>query len=535
MFRDSDRGVNDVIAYVLLTGIIISTSVVILQTGTQAVTETRDKSGVGQAQTAISQFDSQTEIVARGGGVSHQSVSLKFVSGVDESLEIRDTGQIRIQTTNRSSGNKKDVYNKTIGTLLYESSEVEIAYQSGAVFQKRPRANSSYTTTLNHPPFQVSGNTLVMPIVRLDASAGAVADKSFTVTGQSPSDSGIPTPVSNKEVTVFVTSKYYQAWGNYFETQEQEDVEVKYYDDNETVAVTVAPDDPVVPEYNGTFISQSDIVVNSDACSDPTSCVAAGVSGHIETAGKFHGQTGDDENITENANLALGSETDYVYDKVSSARDSGNTSVGDDGNNVITEGKTLTDGTYYVKGIDYGEGMYSDTGTSSRTLTLDASSGDVTLVVDGDILLGTNAKIEAVSQSSNQVRIITTGDVLLGGYGNGITSENIKNTDIYGTAETDSMINSTLQAGLYAPTETPVSGSLAEYSDEDFCKGGSYDVCIGKNGNVNGSIVSGGFRVHNESSAGYTKPSASGVEIASVGPRNLYLQVSDNVVTVEDD
>ena len=272
MHRHAQRG-QATVGYALVVGIALIGTITVVALGATALTDIQDSSGAGAAEQAMTQFDSRTARVALGDS-RDQTVSVGQTDGtysVDP-----DAGYVRIVHTNFSGGTGGDgnrvsdgpndddhvLYESTLGTVQYEGSDTEIAYQAGGVWQR----TQSGSTMVSPPEFHYRGSTLTFPIIRVNnrtaipagingvqAGSGRV-DLQVSQTGDSrdlyptrqdgypdtdgdddgfdANSNGDPyggqgddsdgdggyydNPATNGTVVVYIESEYYRAWADYF-------------------------------------------------------------------------------------------------------------------------------------------------------------------------------------------------------------------------------------------------------------------------------------------------------------------------------
>lgn len=235
------RGQTETIGMVIVLSMTIVGATVALGFGAAAIDNAREDSNEEGIRNAMTQLDSRAARVALGDS-SVQHVTLATGSyRVDP-----DAGWINITHINHTgSGDTEVIYNESLGAVIYDGDEVDIAYQGGGVWSTT--GNSS--TMVSPPEFHYRGSTLTLPVLRLvesDSGAGPVTAKitqdgalSRVYPNQSKSydadSSTYQNPINEGNVSVKIHSEYYQAWAEYFRTRTEGDITV--FDSNNTVEV----------------------------------------------------------------------------------------------------------------------------------------------------------------------------------------------------------------------------------------------------------------------------------------------------------
>lgn len=253
------RSQSSVIGVVLLFGIVIAGTGVIVLAGSTALTDTQQQSNVERASHEMTLFDSRAAMVALGDAES-QTVSLSGAGGSFESNA--DAGYLRIahrNYTDDATVRTEVIFNKTLGSVIYDGANSELAYQGGGVWR---RDDGGGSTMISPPEFHYRDATLTLPIIRVanaDAGSGSVqaivraksrAERIFPNT-TAPNDGvdeiGAPyndteadyvNPIRNGTVNITVHSRYYLGWAEYFNQRTEGDITI--FESNNTVRLTLA-------------------------------------------------------------------------------------------------------------------------------------------------------------------------------------------------------------------------------------------------------------------------------------------------------
>lgn len=272
-FTRDTRAVTSTVGYVLLIAIVITSSVAVLGTGITVITGTQTTADHEAAANAMTHLDAEIQLVAftpePEPGSQHQHVDLE--TGRSEQLTIEDTGKIQLELQERRNGTGTyttvdRLLNQDLHSLVYHTEHRAITYQAGGVWEITP-GDPGTAEMISPPELSKNGNTTTIPIVTIRNNPGFVStDGEIYVTRSSDSDRIFPAtrsddtlsnPVAaNQRIVLTITTEYYQAWGEYFETRL--DVDPEYDHGNQSVTVTITgTSDPV------TFVhsSQTEIEV----------------------------------------------------------------------------------------------------------------------------------------------------------------------------------------------------------------------------------------------------------------------------------
>lgn len=230
-FSGDVRAQSETIGVVLILGM-----TAVVGFGSQALDATEQRSEVANAEQAMAQFDSKAAQMALGNSTV-QSVPL----GSGGRYDVRENaGWIRVEHVNYTgSGDDEEIYNGTLGAVVYESEGTTIAYQGGGVWRKDREGNS---TMISPPEFHYREGTLTLPVIRTEsqnsvtasgsASATVTRNGSFvqefpnTTEEYNKTSQNYTNPSQQGSVNVTVKSQYYHAWAEYFQTRTDGNVTV---------------------------------------------------------------------------------------------------------------------------------------------------------------------------------------------------------------------------------------------------------------------------------------------------------------------
>lgn len=360
--HETGRSQSEVIGLVLVLGIVVAGASAVVVFGANALEDSKDALAVDRAQKTMTQFGSQAALVALG-DADVQEARLPGTNG-DSYVVNEDDGWMNVSIY--TSGGTTEVFNESMGSLVYELDDTEVAYQGGGVWRS---SGEGQALMVSPPDFQYHGQTLTLPLVlvRGDESVDQVAEVTpgptqsrFPVVG----DPARTNPVDGTEVNVTLRSEYYVGWGEYFETRT--DGNVSYDHDRNVVKISL------VPPFDETF----------------DNAVATTASNGIT----INGADPPPSPYEEGADYPL------VDDRIEEAIDecASNPAACDAMTDSIT-----SSGTYYASG------------GWSNSIDVDNPGGNVTVVVDGDFDPGT-VEVQGMAPSDG-LTVFVRGDFTLGG------------------------------------------------------------------------------------------------------------------------
>lgn len=242
----ADRGgQSSTIGVVLILAITLMGTGLVAGYGTDAIRDTERVTTLSKAEHSLTQFDSQTAIVALGESVV-QRVDLGSSGGGQYSAD-DDAGWIRVVHRNATGdGTDEVIYNETLGVVRYENEDTTVAYQGGGVW----RSGANGSSMLSPPEFNYRGSTLTLPIISIANDGSASGETTAVVTRASdsrkvyPNDSasyddggGFRNPVTNGTIAVTVKSEFYHGWASFFRSRTAGNVSVDHDAGTTTVAL----------------------------------------------------------------------------------------------------------------------------------------------------------------------------------------------------------------------------------------------------------------------------------------------------------
>ncbi len=350
------RGQSSIVGYALIVGFTLAMASSIVVIGAVTVADTRNAAQAGQAEQAMSQLAARGSLVALG-DAGAQRLRLSDTSQGSAAVDA-DAGHIEVLWFNGTA--TETLVDVPLGRVEYDLGDTAVAYQAGGVW----RRDEGGSTMVSPPQYHYRERTLTFPIVQVAGDWAGSPTRRLAVAREGTSRE-FPTasdgnPLRDGHVHVRVTSDYHRGWASFFETRTEGTVSHDPENRTATVNLTV----PFTAEFDKAVVATED---GSDA---------------IDHQGSHHGGFGSPQEV--------GAERPSASPKVEAEIDGcegGNCTDLDEG---LDDG-VLENGTYYADGdVDIGETTYN------------TSSGDIDVVVDGDLeFVGSGGKGNGGEDSPN--------------------------------------------------------------------------------------------------------------------------------------
>jgi hypothetical protein len=461
-----------VIAVALLIGIAAIGVTAVVVVGSVGLTDLQQDVENEQAVTTFTQFDAQASQVALGDSPV-RSVDVGDVNSEGE-VSAEPTGRMRLVGDNGT-----EYLNQTMGRLVYRNGDTTVAYQGGGVW----RGTGNESRLVSPPEFHYRAGTLTLPLVVTnpgDGSADTGSDIRIAENGSRPSLT--PIALEDQVLEVEVTSEHYVAWGTYFQDR-IEGVTVTYDHANDTARIRLANIE-LLGDLAG-LVSSGEVNIGTGS-PDVDSEVLAD-SGVTVTGGDLSCDDGNGKGACATQSYPEPTPLDLAIEKLV------NSSESDDPDADIDNGpKTLDNGSYYSEGFNVSDG----------DLTLNISSGNVTLFVDGNIGVDVqNIEVVGGNGTDHYAKVYTTGDFAMAGGNTAVVvdSGNATRFQLYGTSEHHFAMGQSNTEGftgvVYAPRDVAAAGSndaVDEYGLTAATPTCGADMCIDAgSGGFNGALIGG--------------------------------------------
>lgn len=523
---EAERAQSSVLAVVLLVGIVAVGSIGVVYFGLSSTDQSREDAELERVETSFVQLNRQVDTVAYGDGGSR---SVDLAVGSEGAVRQEASGRIVIESS--ESG---ELVNESIGAIVYTRDGVTYAYQAGGVW----RSEGEGTEMVAAPEMGYRDATLTLPIPKLTGPKTLGGDDLSVRKVRTKSPINDVQLVTGELVTVRITSDYYRGWAEYFRSVTGA-TSISVDDANSTVIVALGQ-----PDIRGNF---DDGVV---ATGGPNADVSVGNAGNAFVDGPVAAEgtvtIGGNPNsyvsgtVTNGAIPALQPLDAAIDTKFAAARSSPDT-IGVD---PETTGGTVTlqGGETYLDDDD----LVLDGG---QTVEADLSTGNVTLLVDGNVSVSDGARIVATNPTGNNtLRIYTTGSLSLqnGEIAVGAAGVDARHLQIYGRSDMLVGIGgggtTYFEGTVYAPRNQPALSAgernWAYPTGSSNCDG--WDTCVATGTpRVDGAIVGGPASISQSAEVYYDYGLQSvdptlAMETGTVPPPITFLHVSIHEVEVSD-
>ncbi|WP_253738015.1 DUF7289 family protein [Halohasta salina] len=468
-FGRAERSQSEVLGTVLILGLSMTVIGTSLALGGVAVGDLISDAESTNVETGMAHMSSKISLVALGDADS-QRFSLGAMQ--EGTLAVRpDAGSIRVYNATGSDRELLNDNRTTMGALVYVGEDREIAYQGGGIWTKQ--GNASRMTS--PPEYHYRGTTLTLPIINVTGEGviGGRPDGRITpVTVAEDAVPGVSTPLESGTIEIEIQSDYYQGW--YAFLDERTEGETEIYHSNRTVVSRL-----VVPDTE-TF---------DNALS-------------VETFYEAKGSADIDEPVED---FTPHRSADPLIDNRIATAEADGTGNG----SLSASGGSIDAGTYYIDG----DLVLTD------DLDIDTSSGNVTIIVDGEFDIQNN-DVTVTDSSDHHVEYYVADSFNADGNGYlgtaSVDAEPARNRLFIGNGFLDDSSGGgtvRIEAIVYAP-------------DADIETSGTVDIV----GSIvaNSLDVKGNFNLEYKSSLAETT-----VELTGAADLLKYLHVSHNEVRVD--
>jgi hypothetical protein len=212
-----DRGVSDVVGYILVFSLITITIGTVFAVGITGVEDRREAERVANVERAFDVLDDNLRDVQRYGD-PNRATEIRLAGGT-----LSTSAESRFVLANTS--NASEVANGTLAewtskTIAYEDGDTTIAYEAGALV----RGDGDGSVMLSEPRFVAAENRTTVPIVALVRGGGEVS-----VTGEGTvqitavegpnvdSETERFDAASGETLYLWVETDHPDAWARYFE------------------------------------------------------------------------------------------------------------------------------------------------------------------------------------------------------------------------------------------------------------------------------------------------------------------------------
>ncbi|THE62837.1 hypothetical protein D8Y22_20465 [Salinadaptatus halalkaliphilus] len=141
-----ERGVSEVLSFVLVFGIILSSVVVVGMVGFDSIQSYQQLEQQGNAERAMNAFADNANDIVRYDGVNRRAGDLTLREGVVDPGASGSEMNVSVHDGGDELWNSSGTYGDDIGAFTYESESGTIAYEGGAVFREATDGTSVMRT-----------------------------------------------------------------------------------------------------------------------------------------------------------------------------------------------------------------------------------------------------------------------------------------------------------------------------------------------------------------------------------------------------
>ncbi|MFA9415489.1 hypothetical protein [Natrinema sp. HArc-T2] len=221
-----ERGVSDVLAFMLVFAMILGSVILMSTTGMMAMQGYQEGEQSHNAQRAMQSLAANFDDVLRYDGVTERYGELSLRGGT---ITTDNSGTMVNITVNGTSLNGSH----DLGTFTYETESGVIAYEGGGLIRATESGNSVF---LEEPALTCNSDTALVSLVKINSESRSIqSDGTLGVTITRTERNRTVYDVDNVTVNVDnLTTKYDQAWNSI-----GEDGDGEWTCDADQVAVTV--------------------------------------------------------------------------------------------------------------------------------------------------------------------------------------------------------------------------------------------------------------------------------------------------------
>ena len=351
---------SEIVGVVLILGITFASIGVILLLGQPILSDATDSATVDRVQNEMISLDSRLTAASVGTSVN-ETLTFNLQGG---SL----TSEPNATRFNVTLENGDTIYNRSIGKIEYENSNVAVAYEAGGIWRRNTLTGASFM--ISSPDFTFDGETLSLPVYNVTSEGGYSGPNTLSVRGGNRTNYYPNATVSNPvdgNVTITVETEYQDGWARYFENQLRGNVINET--ENKVTAELLALETPNEIDTAGASKAEGTSSVNN-------------VFGSFEDGVEF-----------PSADSTIESYVEYAESNIDSS------AVGD----LNSSGSPYDEspGVYYNDTADY----------TMNGEEFNVNGGNITVVVDGDLTID-NMELTNAGSNTN-LKIVTTGDLEL--------------------------------------------------------------------------------------------------------------------------
>lgn len=209
------RGQSEVLGFVLVFALVLSTVAIISVFGFGALEDTRDEEELNNAERAFDVLaDNLADIHGEGAPSRATEISLQ-----NAELYGGDRVKFNVTVINQSGNVSVNEYN--IDPIVFSQGDTDIVYANGAILRDQRDGG----VFVKEPPMLIDEDRVVLPVIQteLDGDTTSVGGQTIRVRAEKQSRRPIPdlveSPSRYQEVILNITSSRSDIWKTYLESQ----------------------------------------------------------------------------------------------------------------------------------------------------------------------------------------------------------------------------------------------------------------------------------------------------------------------------
>lgn len=472
------RGVSEVVGAVLLLGIIVMVSGTLAYTGGEMIQNLESQSQNEQIESELTVLSNNLRYLESQG----QAQTTLNLQALPQDL---DTSQINITVSKTTANNTTELFNTSYNSLAY-TQDSSTYYINTGVF----KIEDNFSTVISQPPIKFNQQTLTLSLLNVTTPTSQTQLNPQNLQLQSTNTDTQSFNTKNAQtLTLTIQGKSYQGYATLLQQQSNTNININH----QTNTVTVE-------------LSETRYVISSLNQITATNSLSISGSGRVngDIATKNYQQSGRGGYTGERKTVSsqYTSLTTQINKSVQHAKQHA-TPLNPNGTKKITAGYYYVDNDFNPQAKYYADaGQY---GEYINTLNLDASQGNVTIIVNGSYELSDGQFTLNITNTTdkNRVRFVVAGN----NYQiSGNTQTTVQNAKTHHTVFSHPNITAKFNGHIdwdgifYAPQST----TEITTEENNNCQNSS---CITGSARINGGIVSDNVKISGRGTLTYTQTS----------------------------
>lgn len=252
-----DRGVSEVVGYILLVGLVLTATAIAVAMGAEAIGGLESENDATSARAILEDVDAELETVSRSSSAPTRTFDFSGTAGGH--LQVQSGGWLNVSLM--SATDRRCSTETRLGTIRFEEDSRIVAYEAGGTWERSPGGGSAMLT---QPDIAFRDGTLDVDLVNIsgvinqgdtEARFNQTATRERNLDHQN--DLGACDSIDHVNITI--KSSFHQAWGEYLQEQTGGDLNATESDEE---VVQVQLDSGELPRrvdmYNNSVVNLND-------------------------------------------------------------------------------------------------------------------------------------------------------------------------------------------------------------------------------------------------------------------------------------